>query len=265
MPSPQPSVAELRAVCQPPDVVGRRSAEHWAGRLYMRQLSPYVTRMVLPLPVTPNGWTVIMIVVGVVGAAVLAVPGLMTAVLAAIAVQIYLLLDCVDGEVARWRRATSAAGVYLDRLGHYTVEAALLAALGVRVDGGYGSLGGATMLGLVAAVLAVLSKVESDLVVVARASAGLPTSPAVSAEDDAERAAPRHGTLRDIRRAFAVVPIHRIIGGIELSLLAVVAAVVDTVTGSFVGSTTLLVIAVAVGAIVALGHPVSVLSSSRLR
>lgn len=264
MPSPQPSVAELRAVCQPPDVVGRRSAEHWAGRLYMRRLSPYVTRVALRLPVTPNGWTVCMIVVGLLGAAVLAVPGLLTAVVAALAVQVYLLLDCVDGEVARWRQATSAAGVYLDRLGHYAVEAALLAALGVRVDGGYTSLGGATMLGLVAAVLALLSKAESDLVVVARASAGLPTAVA-SAAASAERAAPRQATLRDIRRVFAVLPIHRIIGGIELSLLAVGAAVVDTVAGAMIGSRALLVTAVAVGAIVAVGHPISVLNSARLR
>ncbi|MBW3604520.1 MAG: CDP-alcohol phosphatidyltransferase family protein [Actinobacteria bacterium] len=262
MPSSQPSVAELRAVCQPPELVGRRSAEHWAGRLYMRRLSPYATRLALRLPVTPNGWTVLMIAVGVAGAAILAVPGLGTAVLAAVAVQLYLLLDCVDGEVARWRRATSAAGVYLDRLGHYTVEAALLIALGVRVDGGYGSLRGATMLGLLAAVLALLSKVESDLVVVARTSAGLPAT--VEAADEAERAAPRHAALRDVRRVFAVVPIHRLIGGIELSLLAVVAAVVDTATDTNVGSSALLIAAVAVGAIVALGHPVSVLNSRRL-
>lgn len=260
MRSSQPSLAELRAVCQPPELVGRRSAEHWAGRLYMRRLSPYATRLALRLPVTPNGWTVVMIAVGVAGAAILAVPGLITAVLAAIAVQLYLLLDCVDGEVARWRRATSAAGVYLDRLGHYTVEAALLIALGVRVDGGYAELGGGTMLGLLAAVLALLSKVESDLVVVARTSAGLPT-----AAEDAERAAPRRAALRDVRRVFALVPIHRIIGGIELSLLAVVAAVADIVTDGNLGSSVLLMTAVAVGAIVALGHPVSVLNSRRLR
>jgi hypothetical protein len=230
----------------------------------MRRLSPYVTRMVLPLPVTPNGWTVAMIAVGVVGAAVLAIPGLWTAVLAALAVQVYLLLDGVDGEVARWRHATSAAGVYLDRLGHYTVEAALLIGLGIRVDGGYGSPGAATMLGLVAALLALLSKVESDLVIVARASAGLPTATEPAA-DAAERAAPRHGTLRGIRRLFAVLPVHRIIGGVELSLLAVVAAAVDAVAGSAVGSATLLAATVAVGLMVALGHPVSVLNSRRLR
>ncbi|HSJ43436.1 MAG TPA: CDP-alcohol phosphatidyltransferase family protein [Euzebyales bacterium] len=258
MRSSPPSVAELRAVSQPAELVGRRSAEHWAGRLYMRRVSAHVTRRVLGLPVTPNGWTVLMIVVGVAGAAVLAVPGLWTAIAAAAAIQVYLLLDCVDGEVARWRRTTSAAGVYLDRLGHYTVEAALLAALGVRVDGGYAAIGLGTVVGLATAVLALLSKVETDLVVVARVSAGLPV--------DAERdAAPGTSTLRGVRRVFAAVPIHRIIGGVELSLLAVVAAVVDVATGEAVGSRALLAVATVAAAIVAVGHPIAILSSQRLR
>lgn len=258
MRSSQPSLTELRAVTQPPDLVGRRSAEHWAGRLYMRGLSAHVTRRVLPLPVSPNGWTVTMIAVGVAGAVVLAVPGVATAVLAALAIQVYLLLDCVDGEVARWRGMTSATGVYLDRLGHYAVEASLLVALGIRVDGGYGAVGGATLLGLVAALLAVLSKAETDLVVVARASSGLPT-------DHERSAAPGTAALRGVRRLFAIIPLHRVIGAVELSLLAVVAAVVDAAAAAPVGSRILLVTTVIVGGIVAVGHPISILSSQRLR
>jgi phosphatidylglycerophosphate synthase len=258
MPSSLPSITEMRPVCQPPALVGRRNAEHWAGRLYMRRLSLHVTRRVLPLPVTPNGWTVVMIIVGVAGAAILALPGVATALVAAIAVQVYLLLDCVDGEVARWRQTTSAAGVYLDRLGHYTVEAALLIGLGVRVDGGPGSYGGATTLGLVAAVLALLSKAETDLVTVARASNGLPISGEI---DPTSRVSP----LRDVRRLFAAMPIHRILGAVELSLLAAGAAILDAATASTAGSRTLLVATVAVGAIVAAGHPVMILTSRRLR
>jgi phosphatidylglycerophosphate synthase len=258
MPSSPPTIAELRAVCQPPTLVGRRSAEHWAGRLYMRRLSLHVTRRVLTLPITPNGWTVVMIGVGVAGAVALAVPGVTTALVAALAVQVYLLLDCVDGEVARWRETTSAAGVYLDRLGHYTVEAALLVGLGVRVDGGPGAFAGGTTLGLTAAVLALLCKAETDLVTVARASSGLP----VGGELDASS---RVSSLRGARQLFAAVPIHRILGAVELSLLAVAAAVIDQVTGSVAGSRTLLLAAVAIGVIVAVGHPVMILTSRRLR
>ena len=31
-----------------PEVLGRGSAEHWTGDLYLRRLSPYLTRVLLP-------------------------------------------------------------------------------------------------------------------------------------------------------------------------------------------------------------------------
>ena len=51
---PAPSVAELRRVAQPEGVLGRRSGEHWAGRLYMRHVSIYATRVLVALRVAPN-------------------------------------------------------------------------------------------------------------------------------------------------------------------------------------------------------------------
>ena len=53
--SPTPSVAELRAATQPPSLFERNSGEHWAGKLYMRRLSPYVTRWLLRTPISANG------------------------------------------------------------------------------------------------------------------------------------------------------------------------------------------------------------------
>ena len=37
------SIAELRAVTQPPEVRGRRNAEHWTASLYLRRFSIYLT------------------------------------------------------------------------------------------------------------------------------------------------------------------------------------------------------------------------------
>ena len=42
---PKPSVAELRPVVHPAGVKDRRSGEHWAGRLYMREVSLRVDRL----------------------------------------------------------------------------------------------------------------------------------------------------------------------------------------------------------------------------
>jgi hypothetical protein len=57
-------------------------------------------------------------------------------------IQVYLLLDCCDGELARLTGRTSATGVYLDGIGHYLGEMAVLRdwldgfAAGWRMDPG---------------------------------------------------------------------------------------------------------------------------------
>jgi hypothetical protein len=118
-PSSTPTIAELRAATQPATLFARNSGEHWAGRLYVRRLSPYVTRVLLPTRVTPNAVTWTMILVGVVAAGVLTLPGVLAAAGAALLIQGQILLDCTDGEIARWRKQFSPAGIYLDRFGHY--------------------------------------------------------------------------------------------------------------------------------------------------
>src|SRR5512142_1151647 len=99
-----PSVTELRPVVHPSGLLERRSGEHWAGRLYMRRLSLHADRLFLAVGATPNALTGLMIVAGVAAGGLLVVPGLAGAGLSALLVQVYLLLDCSDGEIARWTR-----------------------------------------------------------------------------------------------------------------------------------------------------------------
>ena len=63
-----PTIDELRAVAQPPEHIARYNAEHWAGALYLRHISIYVTRLLLPTGITANGVTWLMIVIGLLGA-----------------------------------------------------------------------------------------------------------------------------------------------------------------------------------------------------
>src|SRR5690242_21456023 len=94
-----PSVAQMRPVTQPDTVTGRASAEHWTGTLYMRRISPYLTRLLIPTSITPNGVTWLMIASGAAAGGALLVPGLPGAVLAVLLTQLQMLLDCVDGEL----------------------------------------------------------------------------------------------------------------------------------------------------------------------
>jgi phosphatidylglycerophosphate synthase len=260
MTSYTPSIAELRDVVQPSAHLGRASGEHWAGRLYMRRISPYVTRALLRTPLSANGVTWLMVPTGLLAAGSLTRPGLRGALGAAGFVQLQLLFDCCDGEVARWRGESSPAGVYLDRIAHHVTDAALPAALGVRAAGGWGSLDGWTTLGLGVAVLSLLIKAESHLVVVARAESGLPRAP-----DTIATAAPRRRGLARLRRALAFAPFFRAFVTVEFTALALGAAVADAVAGDLAGTRVLLVALVPVAALTASGHLVAVLSSDRLR
>ena len=129
------SIAQLREVSQPPEVRMRANAEHWTASLYLRDLSPYLTWMLLRTSISANGVTGLMILVGWSTAAALLIPGIGGAALALVLGQLQMLVDCCDGEVARWRNQRSPAGVFLDKVGHYTTEALIPIALGLRAAG----------------------------------------------------------------------------------------------------------------------------------
>jgi phosphatidylglycerophosphate synthase len=256
----RPTIAELRAATQPPSIFERNSGEHWAGRLYIRRLSPYLTRAFLRTSITPNGVTWLMILVGLAAAALLTLPGVWPVVGAVLAIQLQILLDCSDGELARWLDRRSPVGVYLDRIGHWLTEAALPIGLGIRADGGWDELGTYTTLGLLVAVLVLLVKGESALVTVARAESGRPP-----AQDSAAVAAPRASGLAALRRLAGRVPFFRAFVAMEATLLALAAAIWDLAADDLSGSRFLVWALVPIAALTALGHLVAIIASERLR
>jgi phosphatidylglycerophosphate synthase len=250
--SPRPSIAELRAATQPPSIFARNSGEHWAGRLYVRRASPYLTRWLIPTRLTPNAVTWLMIAVGVAAAVLLALPGVLPALGAVALIQLQILLDCSDGELARWRRQFSPVGIYLDRRGHNVTETLFPIALGIRCD--------EVTLGLVAALLALAVRTESALVAVARLESGR-----TKAEDTAAVAAPRVSLLARLRRAIGFFPFFRVFIAMEATLLALLAAIVDAATDSTDGTRVLVTAMVPIAAITAAGHLVAIVTSERLR
>ncbi len=259
---PGPTLAELRSAGQPQSVIGRLNDEHWAGRLYMRKFSPRATWVFARLGWPPNAVTAAFIACGVAAGVVVAYGGLWTAVAGAILIQAYLLFDCSDGELARWSKRTSVAGIYLDGIGHYLGEAALLTGLGIRAQGPQGHLtlsGGYVSAGLAAALLAAIVKAETDNVTVARAKAGLPGT-----HEDAALA-PRSGGLALARRLASVLRVHRITQAVELSLLILIAALVDTARGGLTATRVLSVACLATAAVMVIAHLAAILASRRLR
>ncbi|MFF4165414.1 CDP-alcohol phosphatidyltransferase family protein [Streptomyces sp. NPDC001741] len=257
----KPSIAELRPVVHPPGVKDRRSGEHWAGRLYMREISLRITRRLVTTKVTPNQLTYVMTVAGVLAAPALLVPGIPGALLGVIAVQLYLLFDCVDGEVARWKEQYSLAGVYLDRVAAYLCDAAVLVGFGLRAADLWGS--GRVdwlwaFLGTLAALGAILIKAETDLVGVARHQGGLPPVKESASE-------PRSSGMALARRAAGALKFHRLILGIEASLVILVVAVLDTVRDDLFFSRLAVAVMAGIALLQTVLHLVSILASSRLK
>jgi|ERR1700722_7542462 phosphatidylglycerophosphate synthase len=254
-----PSLAELRTGGQPPAVLARLNDEHWAGRLYMRKLSPYANWVFARLGLSPNMVTFGLILAGLGGGLATAFGGLGAAVIAAAAIQLHLLLDCADGELARWSGRTSAGGIFLDRVGHYLTDAALFTGLGIRSQGHLTLSGGWVSAGLGTALLALIVKAETDSVVVARANAGLNGGHAN------EALAPRSSGLALARKLASALYVHRILQATELSLLILVAAIADTVRGGLLATHVLLIVCLVVAAMMVLAHLVAIMASGRLK
>ncbi|WP_371548234.1 CDP-alcohol phosphatidyltransferase family protein [Streptomyces sp. NBC_00554] len=252
---PKVQLDELRNVIHPPGKLDSR-AEHWAGRLYMRALSLRVTRLMLGTSVSPNQITTVMVFAGVLSGVALLLPGLAGALLSVLFMQLYLLLDCVDGEVARWRKQFSPLGVYLDRLAAYLADAAVMVGMGLRAS----ELGLDPYLvaGLAAAIGVLLLKSSSDLVHVARSDSGMQ-----KATD--QSVVPRSSGLARVRRLASSVQLHRLCNGIEATILLLVTAIVDTALGDLTATKIATVAITAIVWLLVPAHIVSIVSSSRLK
>lgn len=258
------SLAQLREVTQPPEVRTRANAEHWVAHLYLRDLSPYVTWVLLKTPISANGVTALMIFTGWATAAALLIPGIWGPVLALVLGQLQMLIDCCDGEVARWRKTKSPAGHFLDAVGHYTTEALIPLALGLRAAGFADNSRPLdwmwVALGAFLAIVIILNKVLNDLVRVARAMSDLPKLA------DAKGAnAPRPGMVAKLRRMARFVPFHRIYHSVELTIIAFIAALVGLVVGELLISQILVAVLLPLSLLAIIGHFVAIMTSSRVR
>lgn len=263
----KPSLDELRAVCQPPEVRARRNAEHWTAELYLRHISIYFTALLVRTPISANGVTGLMILAGWGMSAALLVPGIWGPLLAVVLSQLQLYFDCCDGEVARWRRTQGPKGIFIDMVGHHTTEALLPIALAVRITRGIedGPSAGldfqVLFIGALVALFLVLNRSLSLMVHAARGMAGLGKLP----DTGDARAIPPATLLGKLRKLARYLPFHRLLHAVELSLLFLAASVVSATLDSpgLIESWVLWLLA-PVTLFVIVGHFVASLASSRL-
>ena len=120
------SLAELEQRCQKPD---HRRIGNWMARRLIRPAALRITWVVAPWGVSANAATWTAWGFGVAAAGTFAAGHITGWALGALLLQIWYLLDHVDGQLARYHGTASLDGVQLDYLMHHTVN--VLVALGV--------------------------------------------------------------------------------------------------------------------------------------
>lgn len=264
-----PTLEQLRAVCQPPEVRSRKNAEHWTAELYLRHISIYLTALLVRTPISANGVTGLMILSGWCMSLALLIPGIWGPLLAVVFSQVQLYFDCSDGEVARWRSSQSPRGIFIDMVGHHTTEALIPIALGYRVfralstDESHPDQAWMTLfMAACLSVLLVLNRSQSLMVHAARGMAGLTKLP----DTAAARAVPTTSLIGRLRSMARFLPFHKLLHAVELSLLIFGCSMVSALIGT-PGSAEKWMIWVLLPAcvLVNIGHFLSNMASSRLR
>ena len=264
-----PTLEQLRAVCQPPEVRARRNAEHWTAELYLRHISIYLTAVLVRTRISANGVTGLMILAGWLMSFALLIPGIWGPLLAVVLSQVQLYFDCSDGEVARWRGTQSPRGIFIDMVGHHTTEALIPIALGYRVfrelqtQGTDATQAWPTLFAAaVLSVLLVLNRSQSLMVHAARSMAGLGKLPDTA---EARSVAPT-SMVGKLRSAARFLPFHKMLHAVELSLLVLLMSVVSMVVGTpGVAEKWMIWILLPAVFLVNIGHFVATMASSRLR
>jgi len=151
------SLRQLRERCQLPV----RQHNDVAGLLFGDFASLPITKLFVDLRWSPNIATLGMLVCGLLGAA-LEVAGGWWALAGAVLLVLYYVLDCVDGEVARWHGIEDMRWGYYDTIFHLLVKPSAFLGVGI---GCWRALGHPQLLiaGAVAAVAVLWTKMFLQL------------------------------------------------------------------------------------------------------
>lgn len=123
-------IKELRKICQAP----RASADNWHMKHIARAPSIYITWLLLHTPLSADGATLLMTIVGLAACAVFMSGTAYSFFIGSLMLQLWYIMDMVDGEIARYRRKTSLTGLYFDWISHYLVHPLVFVAIGMGLS-----------------------------------------------------------------------------------------------------------------------------------
>lgn len=110
-------IKELREICQN----SKSEKEAWYAGKIIRRISIYFTILLLKTPITPNQVSFVSIASGLVAGYFFSLGDYLYMIIGAISLHFWVIFDCVDGEIARYKKTMSTSGKYLEDMNHYIV------------------------------------------------------------------------------------------------------------------------------------------------
>ena len=117
----------------------KNSNSSWWVKLWVRKISFLFTYLFINLGFSSNGVSVLSIFVALASFVCFAIPTTWTLVVAIVCINLWLILDCVDGNIARCKKQKTVYGEFVDDIGGYYVVGFVYLAIAIRAfyDGGY--------------------------------------------------------------------------------------------------------------------------------
>jgi phosphatidylglycerophosphate synthase len=112
------SIKELKKICQD----SKTETMDWYSKIFYRNISIYLTKLLLHTSITANHVTLFTIVLGLAAGILFSFGTYLHILAGALLLQLWLILDCVDGEIARYRGSAGICGKYVESLDHYITE-----------------------------------------------------------------------------------------------------------------------------------------------
>ncbi len=122
------SIKELNKLCQKPHY---KEVGNWMVRHILRDAALPVTWLLLHTSITANQVTLVSLIVALIGIFLMALPSTQMFVAGTFLLQLWYLLDHVDGQIARYRKTACLSGRFFDFIMHHLIHGALFFALGV--------------------------------------------------------------------------------------------------------------------------------------
>lgn len=110
------SIKELRKICR------KSKADTPYIDNYLRVMSIYFTKLFLYTSITPNQITILGMINTLIATILFVFGNYWISLIASVLVLFSFILDCCDGEVARYRKKVIMRGAYLDDMGYYAIE-----------------------------------------------------------------------------------------------------------------------------------------------